>query len=132
MFRDARFPVGPSALASALNSGGSILNTTGPAVRDLAGRQLQDRGDQSGAQLRSRIEWAVTRTGVPLLPSACGLRPNRPDCGGGLGTGRLPGVHAGPGSNMVWAGSAPAGASSETYGGSRTRNLFIFDRIPVV
>jgi hypothetical protein len=28
---NARFPLGPSALAFALNSCGSILNTTGPA-----------------------------------------------------------------------------------------------------
>ena len=35
---NARFPLGPSALAFALNKGGSILNTTGPALRDLAGR----------------------------------------------------------------------------------------------
>jgi hypothetical protein len=36
--RNARFPHGPSALAFALNSCGSILNTTGPALRGLAGR----------------------------------------------------------------------------------------------
>jgi hypothetical protein len=36
--RNAQFPLGPSGLAFALNSCGSILNTTGPALRDLAGR----------------------------------------------------------------------------------------------
>jgi hypothetical protein len=35
---NARFPLGPSALAFALNSHGSILNGTGPALRGLAGR----------------------------------------------------------------------------------------------
>jgi hypothetical protein len=35
---NARFPLGPSALAFALNLCGSILNTTGPALRDLAWR----------------------------------------------------------------------------------------------
>ncbi len=35
---NARFPRGPSALAFALNTGGSILVTTGPALRDLAVR----------------------------------------------------------------------------------------------
>jgi len=35
---NARFPLGPSDLAFALNLCGSILNTTGPALRDLAGR----------------------------------------------------------------------------------------------
>ena len=35
---NARFPLRPSALAFALNSRGSILNTTGRALRDLAGR----------------------------------------------------------------------------------------------
>jgi hypothetical protein len=37
-FDNARFPHGPSALAFALNSLGSMLNTTGPALRGLAGR----------------------------------------------------------------------------------------------
>lgn len=36
--RNARFPLGPSEVAFALNLCGSILNTTGPALRDLAGR----------------------------------------------------------------------------------------------
>ena len=35
---NARFPHGPSALAFALSLLGSILNTMGPALRDLAGR----------------------------------------------------------------------------------------------
>jgi uncharacterized protein with HEPN domain len=35
---NARFPRGPSVLAFALDLSGSILNTTGPALRDLAGR----------------------------------------------------------------------------------------------
>jgi len=34
---NARLPLGPSAFAFALNSCGSTLNTTGPALRDLAG-----------------------------------------------------------------------------------------------
>ena len=57
---NARFPLGPSGLAFALNLGGSILNTTGPALRDLAGPLQQVKGDQSGARLRSRTEWVVT------------------------------------------------------------------------
>jgi len=36
--RNARFPLGPSALAFTLNSRGSNLDTTGLALRDLAGR----------------------------------------------------------------------------------------------
>ena len=39
---NARFPLGPSALAFALNRCGSILNTKGPALRDLAGQELVD------------------------------------------------------------------------------------------
>jgi hypothetical protein len=39
---NARFPLGPSALAFALNSGGSILVITGPALRDLAVEGLED------------------------------------------------------------------------------------------
>ena len=35
---NARFPLGPSVLAFALSEGGSRLVTTGPALRDLAGR----------------------------------------------------------------------------------------------
>jgi hypothetical protein len=35
---NARFPLGPSECAFALNTHGSILKTTGPALRDLAGR----------------------------------------------------------------------------------------------
>jgi len=35
---NARFPPGPSAFAFALNRGGSILVTTGRALRDLAVR----------------------------------------------------------------------------------------------
>ncbi len=35
---NARFPRGPSDCAFALTLCGSILNTTGPALRDLAGR----------------------------------------------------------------------------------------------
>ena len=35
---NAPFPLGPSELAFALNWRGSILNTSGPAPRDLAGR----------------------------------------------------------------------------------------------
>ena len=38
LFHRIGFPLGPSDLAFALNSCGSILNTTGPALRDLAGR----------------------------------------------------------------------------------------------
>jgi len=34
---NARFPLGSSGFAFALNLCGSILNTTGPALRDLAG-----------------------------------------------------------------------------------------------
>jgi hypothetical protein len=56
---DARFPLGPSALAFALNSCGSILNTTGPALRGLAGQKQQDRVDQQGARLRPGTEWVV-------------------------------------------------------------------------
>ena len=37
ILRNARFPRGPSALAFAQNSCGSILNTTGPSLRDFAG-----------------------------------------------------------------------------------------------
>ena len=58
--RNARFPLGPSALAFALNTGGSILVGTGPALRDLAGREQQDKGDQLGARLRPGTEWFVT------------------------------------------------------------------------
>ena len=39
--RNARFPLGPSAIAFALNSWGSILVNTGPALRDLAVRLQQ-------------------------------------------------------------------------------------------
>ena len=61
---NARFPLGPSGLAFALNSCGSILNTTGPALRDLTGREQQDKGEQVGARLRPGTEWFVTeRTG---------------------------------------------------------------------
>ena len=38
LHRNARFPRGPSESASAFTSCGSILKTTGPALRDLAGR----------------------------------------------------------------------------------------------
>ncbi len=57
---NARFPHGPSALAFALTWSGSILITTGPALRNLAGREQQDRGDQMGARLRPGTEWFVT------------------------------------------------------------------------
>jgi len=61
---NARFPLGLSVLAFALNQGGSILNTTGPALRDLAGRYQQSRDDQLGARLRSGAEWVdTTHTG---------------------------------------------------------------------
>ena len=39
---NARFPLGPSVLAFALNLGGSILMTMGQALRDLAVGQLVD------------------------------------------------------------------------------------------
>ena len=39
LLRNARFKHGPSGLAFALNPWGSILNTTGPALRDLAVRE---------------------------------------------------------------------------------------------
>jgi hypothetical protein len=38
IYGNARFPLGPSILAFALDFCSSILNTTGPALRDLAGR----------------------------------------------------------------------------------------------
>ncbi len=60
LWGNARFPLGPSALAFALNPCGSILVTTGPTLRDLAGRGQQDRGDQAGARLRPGTEWFVT------------------------------------------------------------------------
>ena len=52
--------VTPSALAFALNTVGSILNATGLALRDLAGRGQQDRGGHLGARLRPGTEWAGT------------------------------------------------------------------------
>ena len=57
---NARFPHGPSDLAFTLNLCGSILNTTGPALRDLAGREQEDKGDQAEARLRPGTEWFVT------------------------------------------------------------------------
>ena len=58
--RNARFPCGPSALAFALKLDGSILNTTGPVLRDLAGRELQDKCERGAARLRPGTEWFVT------------------------------------------------------------------------
>ena len=59
-WRNPRFPHGPSVLAFAPDLGGSILNTTGPALRDLARRGQQDRGEEVGARLRPGTEWFVT------------------------------------------------------------------------
>lgn len=51
--RNARFPHGPSALAFALKSDGSILNTTGPAAsRKVAEGTFQVNRDQVGGSLR--------------------------------------------------------------------------------
>jgi len=57
---DDQFPLGPAVLAFALNSLGSIQNTTGPALRDLVGRELQDRGGQAAARLPPRPERRCT------------------------------------------------------------------------
>lgn len=46
---NARFPLGPSTLAFAQNSSGSILNNTGPALRDFTGQWQQGRDDHVGA-----------------------------------------------------------------------------------
>ena len=80
---NARFPLGPSAFVP--NLPGSILNTTGPALRDLAGRYPQDRGDQVDARLRPGTEWVVTEnTGEPSRnsplrwPEASLVIPRRP------------------------------------------------------
>jgi hypothetical protein len=59
LLRNARFPRGPSEGAFALDLCGSILNTTGPALRDLAVRWPQDKGEQVGARLRPGTEWVV-------------------------------------------------------------------------
>ena len=50
---NARFPLGPSALAFALYSGGSILNTTGPAAsRSFAEWTFQLKRDLVGGFAR--------------------------------------------------------------------------------
>jgi hypothetical protein len=59
LFHRIGFPLGPSGLAFALNSCGSILNTTGPALRGLAGWWREDRGNQTGARLWPGTEWFV-------------------------------------------------------------------------
>ena len=59
--RNARFPLRPSDLAFALNSWGSILNTTGRAAsRSLAVRVLQGRQQASWRTARSGTKWVVT------------------------------------------------------------------------
>ena len=69
---NARFPLRPSERAFALNTGGSILNTTGPALRDLAGWEPQVRGGRPAARLRPGTEWFVElnryAVGVGALP----------------------------------------------------------------
>ena len=75
---NARFPLGPSAVAFALKLCGSILVSTGPALRDLAGRQKQDRGDQVGARLRPGTEWFVIGSDCFLSEWTQGIRKHLP------------------------------------------------------
>ncbi len=61
MFGNARFPHGPSALAFALSACGSILVTTGPALRDLAVQRFLRWLILRGTRLRLGTEWFVAK-----------------------------------------------------------------------